>query len=373
MFSNKMFGLIFSLFLLIGQSCSSDSGGDDIDDGNGNGETPEVVMPTNLTVDIQIQGATESTPNGDGTGEVKFVATANDAVKYGFRLGTGAEIESTTGTIDFTFSQPGTNDYTIYVYAYSRTGHDINISKSLKVYVNDTYQLVWADEFDQDGSPDPNKWKYNIGNGNNGWGNNESQYYTDRLDNAKVEDGVLKIIAKKEPLNGFEYTSARMLTQDKYEFTYGKVEIRAKLPEGGGTWPAFWMLGANIDEVGWPKCGEIDIMEHTGNNMNKVQSAIHSPSSYGNTSNLGSQTVENVAEEFHIYTVEWTETELIFSVDDNVHYTYSPSAFNDDTWPFYKDAFFIMNIAMGGTLGGTIDPNFSEAIMTIDYVRIYQK
>ncbi|WP_455169072.1 glycoside hydrolase family 16 protein [Aegicerativicinus sediminis] len=237
----------------------------------------------------------------------------------------------------------------------------------------EAYNLVWADEFEMDGAPDKTKWGFNIGNGSNGWGNNESQYYTDRLANAKIDNGHLVITAKKEAINNFYYSSARMLTKDKFEFTYGKIEIRAKLPYGGGTWPAFWLLGANIDEVGWPKCGEIDIMEHVGNNLNTVQSAIHTPSSFGNTSNLGGQNIDNVSGEFHIYTLEWTNEELIFAVDNNVHYTYKPLEINDKTWPFNEDMFIILNIAMGGNLGGKIDPEFKEAKMLIDYVRVYQK
>lgn len=228
--------------------------------------------------------------------------------------------------------------------------------------------LVWAEEFDTDGSPCSDNWTYDLGAG--GWGNGEAQYYT--RDNVVVNNGILKITAKKEVFNGSQYTSTRMLTKGKFQFTYGKVEVRAKLPKGGGTWPAIWMLGSNISTVGWPACGEVDIMEHVGNNQGTTQSAMHTPSSYGATVNLGSQYLNDVSTAFHVYSVEWTAKKMIFAVDGNVHYTYNPSTKNSDTWPFDANQFIILNIAMGGSFGGTIDPNFTESSMEIDYVRVYQ-
>ena len=135
---------------------------------------------------------------------------------------------------------------------------------------NDTYKLVWADEFNTKGAPDSTKWSYDIGTGDWGWGNNEKEYYTSRSENVSISKGMLKITALKENYNGSAYTSTRMLTRDKFQFTYGKVEVRAKLPAGVGTWPAIWMLGSNIKTVGWPNCGEIDIMEHKGCDLNKI-------------------------------------------------------------------------------------------------------
>lgn len=358
--------LLLSCFL----ACSS-SGGDDSPSTDDDGGS-QTIIPSNLTLNVTVIGANSLNPNGDGSGIITCTATATDAVKYGFRFGTGEEIESESGVLTHTYTNPGTNMYTVYVYAYSSTNHSINTFQQVTVYVDDTYQLVWSDEFDTSGAPDTSKWGYNIGTGSGGWGNNESQYYTNRTDNVKVENGVLKIMAKRENYMGSEFTSARLLTQDKYEFTYGKVEIRAKLPEGGGTWPALWLLGASIDTAGWPACGEIDIMEHVGNNPGHVQSAIHTPSSSGATVNVGSTTVANVSSQFHVYAVEWTEDKLVFSVNDTVFYTYQPSAQNASTWPFTADQFIILNIAMGGNLGGTIDPAFTEATMEVDYVRVYQ-
>jgi len=163
-----------------------------------------------------------------------------------------------------------------------------------------------------------------------------------------------------------------MLTQGKFNFTYGRVEVRAKLPSGGGTWPAIWMLGSNITTVGWPACGEIDIMEHIGNNQGTVQSAMHTPSSYGGTVNKGSQFIADVSTNFHIYTLEWTSEKMVFTVDGVEHYTYNPSMKNSNTWPFDKTQFLLLNVAMGGSFGGNIDSNFTSSTMEIDYVRVYQ-
>ncbi|QWX82835.1 glycoside hydrolase family 16 protein [Cellulophaga sp. HaHaR_3_176] len=237
--------------------------------------------------------------------------------------------------------------------------------------VDVTYtNLIWSDDFDVDGTPNAANWTYDIGAG--GWGNNESQYYTNSTDNAVVSDGTLKIIAKAETFNGSDYTSARLKSQGLFDFTYGRVDIRAKLPQAAGTWPALWMLGSNFETVGWPASGEIDIMEHVGNNLNVVQSAIHTPSSFGNTINKGETTATNVSSEFHIYSVNWSENEISFLIDDVIFYTYNPGVKDDQTWPFDENQFLIMNIAMGGTLGGTIDAAFTEDTMEIDYVRVYQ-
>jgi len=337
-------------------------------------DEPEVIIPSNLILTITIVGSDATNPNGDGLGVIKCVASATDAIRYKFRFGTGTQIESTTGNVEHTYIAEGTNDYTISVTAYSNTDDYVYTSEQITIFVSPHSfdDLIFSDEFDIDGSPDNQKWGYDIGTGSNGWGNGESQYYTSRTDNVIVEDGFLKIFAKKENYQGSEYTSTRMLTKDKFEFKYGKVEVRAKLPEGGGTWPAIWMLGANFETVGWPTCGETDIMEHAGNNQGTVQSAMHTPSSYGNTENHGSQYLEDVSTEFHVYAVEWTGEKMVFSIDDDVHYTYNPSNKNSDTWPFDADQFIILNVAMGGGFGGVIDPNFTQSSMEIDYIRVYQ-
>ena len=226
--------------------------------------------------------------------------------------------------------------------------------------------LVWSDEFDTDGAPNSANWTYDLGTGTNGWGNNEAQVYTNDPSNVIVENGVLKITAIAE--NG-GYTSARLKSQDLFEFTYGRVEISAKLPDGGGTWPALWMLGANFEDVGWPNCGEIDIMEHVGNNINDVSSALHFPGNSGGNAVVDRTTVSDATTAFHVYSVEWSSNQIIFAIDGTPYHTYSYGT----NVPFYENDFFlILNVAMGGTLGGTIDPAFTQSSMEIDYVRVYQ-
>lgn len=372
---NYLNRLIVMLFLIsIGISCGGD--GDD-DPSNGNPPEPEVIVPSNLELSISVVGTDSENVNGDGTGWIKCTALADDAMEYAFRFGTGDEITNNTGQVDYQYTKQGTNEYTVYVLAYSKTGHSITTNEKVTVYVEEDnfVNLIWSDEFDTNGSPDGDKWTYDIGDGCPnlcGWGNSEKQYYTSRSDNVTVKDGILKITAKKEDYEGSEYTSTRMLTQGKFAFTYGRVEVRAKLPTGGGTWPAIWMLGTNITSVGWPACGEIDIMEHVGNNQGVVSSALHTPSSNGATINHGDQRINDVSQEFHVYQLYWNKDEMIFSVDDVEHYRYNPANKNNDTWPFDADQFLILNVAMGGTFGGAIDDNFSNSSMEIDYVRVYQ-
>lgn len=228
--------------------------------------------------------------------------------------------------------------------------------------------LIWADEFDVDGAPCSDNWTYDLGNGTDGWGNGEAQYYTDRPENVIVEDGLLKITARAEAFEGFDYTSTRLLSKGIFEFEYGRVEVRAKLPTGGGTWPAIWMLGADIDTNPWPGAGEIDIMEHVGNNQDVVSSALHFPGNSAGDAIVEETTVVGASSDFHVYAVNWTPTTIEFSVDGVVYHTFS----NSDAVPFNKDFFLLLNVAMGGTFGGAIDPAFTESTFEIDYVRVYQ-
>lgn len=168
------------------------------------------------------------------------------------------------------------------------------------------------------------------------------------------------------------YTSGRITTQNKYNFTYGRVDARAKLPSAGGVWPAIWMLGSNFGAVGWPACGEIDIMEYVGNSPGKISSALHTPSSSGATINYMEKSISNETTEFHIFSTIWTAGSITFLLDDVPYYTYNPATKNNQTWPFNKDQFIILNLALGGNLGGTIDPNFDTATFEIDYIRVYQ-
>ena len=225
--------------------------------------------------------------------------------------------------------------------------------------------LTWFDEFDGD-ALDMDTWNYEVGNGTNGWGNGEVQYYTQ--DNVTVADGNLVITARREAESGYDFTSARITTQDKFEFTYGRVEARAKMPAGGGTWPAIWMLGANFDEVGWPQTGEIDIMEWVGNNPTRTSSALHFPENSGGNAVFDDTEIANATTEFHTYGVEWTSENITFLRDGVEFFTFT----NEESLPFNKDFFLIMNVAMGGGLGGAIDPAFQESSMEVDYIRVYQ-
>jgi len=225
--------------------------------------------------------------------------------------------------------------------------------------------LKFSDEFNVDGAPDATKWTYDLGTGDNGWGNSESQSYTNSSNNVIVQGGSLKITAKKE---GASYTSARLKSENKFKFTYGKVEVRAKLTTGAGTWPAIWMLGSDYATNVWPACGEIDIMEYKGSEPTKIYGTLHYPGRSGGNGNGSSTTIANAASEFHVYKTIWSPAAVKLYVDDVLFHTVA----NTSSLPFNKDFFLIMNVAMGGTFGGAIDPAFSQSSMEIDYVRVYQ-
>jgi len=231
----------------------------------------------------------------------------------------------------------------------------------------DYTNMIWNDEFEVDGAPDPTKWSYNLGAG--GWGNSELQHYTDRADNAIVQNGVLKIIAKAESFSGSNYTSARLVTENKFEFKYGKIEVKAKLPTGGGTWPAIWALGENYATNPWPACGEIDIMEHKGNEPNTIHGTLHYPGRSGGNADSGTTTASNVSSEFHVYKAIWSPTSIKFYIDDQPAFH---SYVNSPSTPYNSNFFLILNVAMGGTFGGTVAPGFTQSAMEIDYVRVYQ-
>jgi hypothetical protein len=224
---------------------------------------------------------------------------------------------------------------------------------------------IWSDEFEGNGQLDSQFWNYEIGN-NNGWGNQELQYYTQ--ENGTVENGLFSIDLIKEPTSGFDYSSSRVTTEDKFEFTYGRVDISAKLPEGGGVWPALWMLGAA--DIQWPDRGEIDIMEHNGNNPTVVSSALHYPQNFGGNA-VSDETVVNgnPSQEFHKYTVEWREDRILFAVDDIVYHEFQ----NGPNTPYHDPFFLIMNVAMGGTfVNFEVDPNFQQSEMEVEYIKVYQ-
>ena len=351
---NYKFLLIISFFSFLFFSCGGSSSGS---------SDPVVTTPTNLVINKVVVGSSATMPNGDGTGVVNFTASANNAKEYKMSVD-GEILTSTTGSFTYTFKQSGTNDHTVYVSAYNG---DKFISGSTIVTVYVIPKAVFFDEFSVDGAPDSSKWGYDLGN-NNGWGNNEAQYYTNRTQNAVVSNGTLKINLIKEAYQGYNYTSARLLSKGKYSMKYGKVEIRAKIPSGGGTWPALWMLGDNIDSVGWPACGEIDIMEHVGNQLNRIFGTLHYPGRSGGNADGASVMIPNATTEFHIYSMEWSASTIEIYVDNQLFFTYNNTANS----PFNQNFFFIMNVAMGGNFGGTIDPNVTNATMDVDYIRVYQ-
>ena len=531
---------MYKLFLLIllAFSCSGEQGVN----GDGN-EPPTEIIPSNLVVNIEVDGADDNNPNGNGTGLVKFTASANDAINYSFRFGTGESQESSSGSVEYTYTDVGTKTYNINVLAYSSTGNFISLGKTVTVYVvpvsdedilailtggdqktwkvnasydshfslgskdhkypswweapsfsksnsgfyddeyifksdgtyshktngdvygkakylNQTFgstgqaansdgeiekfnlsnyegsfyvkneddqrkiifnnksfvgfyvgqheytlecnsensillrsvdtdnnawyiwltdndvsttpskdmftNLIWSDEFDYSGKLDSNKWAYEV---RNQWYNEELQATTDRLENVRVDNGLLKITAKKENYGGKNYTSGRVRTYQKLDFTYGRVDIRAKVPSKAGTWPALWMLGSNYASLDWPKCGEIDILEHAGNRLNQIQSTVHHPDNYGSGDSNVTHEYNDVSTNFHVYSLVWTEKALTFYVDDKPFHIVG----NACDLPFNWDFNIIVNVAMGGTYGGTVDPNFDFDTMEVDYVRVYQK
>ena len=531
-------GLIKFLFLFhLLLSCSGSS----TEEGGSGSVDPVDIMPSNLTLSIEIVGSNSDHPNGDGNGVVKFTANATNGVSYSFRFGTGDE-KTSSGSVEYTYDKQGTSTYNIKVLAYSSTNNFISLDKSLTIYVrpdsdqtllellaggssktwkinaaqdahfsngvadkkystyweayafskassgfyddeyifnvNGTYKhktnktifgkaghltndfgstsqsanssgeienyplddyqttfvakkdgdlnkleingkgfigfyvgehnytiechdseniylrslddqdiawyvwltsstvsekdpkdqfsnLIWSDEFDVDGALDTKKWVHEVGDS---WYNNEVQSYTSRLDNSKVEDGKLKIIAKKESYNGNNYTSARIISNTKKDFTYGRVDIKAKIPGRKGTWPALWLLGSNFKSVTWPACGEIDILEAAQSNNFKVQSTVHHPDNYGEGDSHISDDYNNITEVFHVYSLVWTKQALTFYVNDKPHHIVG----NSCALPFNWNQFIILNVAMGGNMGGEIASDFVSDMMEIEYVRIYQ-
>ena len=318
--------------------------------------TPDDSAPTGLTI--------KATVSDDNSGNVSFEAKAVNAVDYEFDFGNGVYKSTATGMITYKYPQAG--NYTVKVLAKSAGGK--LASEVINIVVKVGLSLIWSDEFNSAGAPDPAKWGYDLGTGSGGWGNQEAQYYTNRAENVVVSNGTLKITAKAESYSGSNYTSARILTKGKFSFQYGRVDVRAKLPAGGGTWPAIWALGDDISTVGWPACGEIDIMEHVGNSLNKVHFTLHYPGHSGGNATGTSKMIPNVTTEFKVYSIIWTAESIVFLVDDVPQYTFP----NNSTIPYNKKFFLILNVAMGGTFGGAIDPAFKTGTMEIDYVRVYQ-
>lgn len=340
---------------------------------------PTVVLPTNLVTAINVNGS-----------DINVQATANNANFYTFTFVRGNDsttIESNSGTANYTCPVSGT----YIVRTLANTSYADFISKIDTVVVNVssgssgapttgftsplTYpglSLVWDDEFN--GTTLSSDWTFDIGTGSGGWGNNELQYYTNQ--NHSVNNGYLEIIAKDEMINSQQYTSTRLKTQGIKSWKYGRIDIRAALPYGQGIWPAFWMLGDNITTVGWPSCGEIDIMEMIGGagaNDRTVHGTVHwnengSHAQFGNSKTLSSG---RFADEFHVFSIVWNQNSITWYLDNVQYNTVDISPANMSA---FKEKFFlIFNMAVGGNWPGNPDAStiFPQK-MYVDYVRVFQ-
>jgi len=304
---------------------------------------------------------------------------------------------TTTTTSSDTQTTTTTSETTTTTTSGATPLADLVPAECQEIEIVDGWIPVFCDEFEEsfgESIIDPNKWVYEVGTGNWGWGNNEAQYYTyRRSENTKVEDGVLKIIALNESFGGKQYTSTRLRNRNGVEFLYGKIEMRAKIPFGRGTWPAFWMMPRNSVYGGWPRSGEIDIMEHVGYDMNRIHGTIHTERYSGVNGRGGSANILvsqglippiDVVNQFHVYSVIWEEGKITWYFDGHPFYTvgfdpnYARSSYLYPTnvdWPFDQPFYIIMNLAIGGEWGGAlgIDNTIFPQTFTIDYVRVYQK
>jgi beta-glucanase (GH16 family) len=359
------FGFLFLLLCpLLAQSCKKET---------------QAATVANLKLDAQL--------SNDGSGIVNFTATADNADRYYFNFGTSANEEGTrssTGKIAYTYSSSGT--YTVKVTAYSVDNKSAVVTKDIQVTVAqgagentspENYPgmtLIWRDEFNGS-SLNTSDWTYETGTGNNGWGNNELQYY--KQENLSVADGLLTITAKRESFGGREYTSSRIKTQDKKTFRYGRIDFRAKLPKGKGIWPALWMLGNNISSVSWPACGEIDVMELVGGGAGKdntVHGTIHfdNNGTYQNKGGSFSLPSGDFSDKFHVFSIIWDANGIQWLVD-NVQF-YSVDTSSPALSEFNNHFFLLINLAVGGNWPGSPDAStlLPQKLM-VDYVRVFQK
>lgn len=350
------------------------------DKGDGD-DDPPVVLPSNLVTTLTVD-----------EGLVDITATAENANFFTFTFFEGNDsttIESSDGTEDYTFTTDGT--FTVRTRAHATYSDYIEKSETVDIVLDPgftggipttgystpltypNYTLVWNDEFD--GNSLSSDWVFEIGTGSNGWGNNEEQYY--REENTEVTDGLLIITAKEELWGGKNYTSSRIKTQGQKSFMHGRIDIRAALPYGQGIWPALWLLGDNINSVGWPSCGEIDIMEMVGGSGNGRDNTVHgtihwdnngSHASYGDNTTLSSGIF---AEEFHVFSIIWDQNSIKWLMDD-VQYNIADVTPNELS-EFHQNFFFIFNVAVGGNWPGSPDGTtvFPQR-MAVDYVRVFQ-
>lgn len=268
----------------------------------------------------------------------------------------------------------------LFVYGLVTLGSAVSCAQPSEKPKTPQYEFAstpsWQDEFNYTGKPDAAKWSYDLGD--HGWGNNELENYTGKIENAKVENGNLVITAAKEPSGKQQYSSARLVSKGKADFTYGKFEIRAKLPKGRGTWPAIWMLasGNSYGNKGWPDNGEIDIMEHVGFDQDRLHGNIHTKAfNHAIKTNKGNNVVvKGLSEDFHVYTCEWTPEAVKILVDGNAYFTFKKEAnYQWPEWPFDKPFHLILNVAVGGNWGGQkgVDDSIFPQKMEVDYVRVY--
>ncbi len=231
-------------------------------------------------------------------------------------------------------------------------------------------QLVWEEQFDGK-DLDTDIWNIDLGDGCPelcGWGNSEKQLYT--KENYSLKDGMLSISAK---IHEGKYTSSRITTKEKKEFQYGKIEVKAKLSTGRGLWPAFWMLGSNIDKVGWPLCGEIDILEYVGREPETIFTTLHTADSHGNSKNTRKDKIQGIEDGFHIYSIDWTKDKIDFYIDNDLFYSFQPDNKTVEVWPFDQPFYLILNLAIGGNFGGDdVDDSIFPKEFIIDYIRVYQ-
>jgi len=257
-------------------------------------------------------------------------------------------------------------------------GSDTTLSNKTTPTELEGYKLVWNDEFEYEGLPDSTKWNYDVGG--HGWGNREQQYYTEaRLENAFVKDGKLHIKAIKEQYENCRYSSARVLTRGKGDWQYARMEVRAKLPDGIGTWAAIWAMPSDwtFEDGNWPDVGEIDIMEHVGYEPGVIHASAHSKDYQWqkNTQKTGTINIKDATQEFHSYIVEWSKDVMRAYVDDSLYFEYKNEGLGITKWPYDKPFYIIMNIAIGGAWGEVkgIDDKAFPQTMEVDYVRIYKK
>ena len=363
-----MFKCIPILFvLLVTFACSDDDGT------NGQVQPSDLRISTVFSEEVQ--------------GLVEVSAEAKNAEFYLFDFGIdNGFVRSTDGVVSNGYTEEGT--YSITVRANATDNLFIEESREVEIVFEEDildqgYKTpldysgmtrVWNDEFDGN-SLDESDWNFELGTGSNGWGNNELQYY--RKENTSLNGGYLMIEAKKENFSGQSYTSSRLTTEGKFDFEYGRVDIRAQLPEGQGIWSALWMLGANFSSVGWPKCGEVDIMEMIGGNgrENDVFGTLHwdNTGEYACTCGQGHYTLSSntFADKFHVFSLIWDESTINWYVDDNLYHTIDITPV--DLEEFRNNFFFIFNVAVGGNLPGNPDSStiFPQQ-MIVDYVRVFQ-